>query len=146
MEAVSTERTKRVFLKNNHSEDYEQEVHGEQVFIGAGKKINVPRRRAIEIRGKYAQNKDGESVECCLEMIPIPDDTTPEPEAPEASVDLLKRVTELEELVTKEPVKIYACSECDKEYENKDALKRHLKTHGGSNGRHDSSSATGKRS
>lgn len=132
-------RTKRVELKNNHKNDYNQVIHGERYLIKSGESINLSRRQAVDVRGHYAQGEKGEDIEVSLELIPIPDAVAVAEVVPEANNDLLKRIEALEGGGKAEKVKIYGCPFCDKEYAEKRFLASHMKSHGGKDGGHDSS-------
>ena len=135
-------RTKRVELKNNHKNDYNQVIHGERYLIKSGESINLSRRQAVDVRGHYAQGEKGEDIEVSLELIPIPDAVSAEvKEAPKVDSDIMARLQNLEAASKGEKVKIYACV-CEKEYTDKGFYLKHLAKCEAINGRHDSSADT----
>lgn len=123
---------KRVILKNNHTETYDQWIKGEHIVIKPGEEIKLDRRDAINIRGHYAQKHDAQAnqwvgVECNLQIIPIDE----EPESKDVvenavmQSDLLTRLEKLESIVNK-PAKVYACYLCDREFTSSEGLKTHI--------------------
>ena len=131
--------TKRVYLQNDLGTDYVQKVHGHDIVIKAGEKVEFSRKQAVQIRGHYATDAKGSAIPVHLSVIPIEDKVKEEDtvETVEYQSDIEKRLQKMEAaLNAKAPEKktVYACPLCDKEYASKDAVRKHIeKCKGGEN-------------
>ena len=64
---TATQVYKHVYLKNEGSETYTEDVAGEKYTIEPGKQIKVTRHLAAQIKGQFP----GDKVQKCLRTIPI---------------------------------------------------------------------------
>lgn len=98
---------KRVWLYNDGADVFHQEVHGTEINLEPGQRIEVARRTAVEAKGMYL----GRNVKVSLRWEPIPEKGFEE-EAPVGAA-----------------AKVYACPNCDFECTVKEDLKEHMQSH-----------------
>jgi uncharacterized C2H2 Zn-finger protein len=104
MQAVSEGLVSRVKLWNRGDKVYNQEVNGDRYVIEPGQYMEMSRRTAINVRGKYC----GRGVAVCLVIEPI-----------------MESGRDKEKVDVAEPVKIVVCPKCDKEFKSKTEYKDH---------------------